>query len=217
MPAINANVAGRCLLTLLAVFGFATTCLCAEPATRPAAIDQSSPKAAAIAFWNAIDQGDAATARQLCIADKAHSDFVDSFAAMCGGWRRMSDTRIRKFKGTEELHTPAHKAVKRSGEFEAQIAGDEAVVVVPDQRERGTLTVRKEGKWFLDLNRSTPSSDIREVTAFYRAIGAAANQVAEETEQGKYTSAAEVELAFRAAVGKVIPKGAADQPATRPQ
>ena len=204
MRNLQGNLAFLCLAILAFwTFGFALpTTQAAIPTTAPTTIDQSSPKAAMHSFWAAIDQGDAEAAKQVCVAGESQSNWVDGFATMCDGWRKMNDARVRRFGQTgPDHHTPGYTAVALADKFTAQQQGDTATLILAGHPNQGTIAVRKDGKWYLDLNRSL-GGDIAATTVRHQAIASAAREIAANIDAGQYAADADVETAFRAALAK---------------
>lgn len=180
-----------------------------------ASIDQSSPRAAMRSFWNAIDQGDARAARQVCLAGRTQSAWIDAFAAMCGGWRKLNDARVRKFGDEGTVHqTPAYTSLALADKMVVQENNGQATLVMPGHPELATFVVKNQGKWFLDMNRSM-GGDPAATTKIYQSIAAAANAVAASADAGKYATDDAAESAFKNAIAERLnlPQHPVTQPA----
>ena len=207
----------RCATSILwmMIAACASTDTAAASPSAPPVADQSSPKAAMISFWSALDRGDAETAKHLCVAGESQTAWIDGFASMCGEWRKMYAAREQKFgKHGAEHHTPAYSALAIAEKTVERVIDGETMLVMPDHPEHATIVVQKDGKWLLDMNRSM-GGDLAATTNAHQMIAAAARKVAADTDAGKYASEAEAESAFKNALAQKLnlPQKPATQPA----
>jgi hypothetical protein len=127
----------------------------------------------------------------------------------------MNDAVMRKF-GRPLAPTPGYTALALVDQSTAQLKGDSALLVRPGQKDQGTIAIRKDGKWYLDLNHSL-GGDLAASTKLHQAIASAAREVATNTDAARYAKIADVEAAFRAALGtRVAPAGHAGSATSRP-
>jgi hypothetical protein len=190
--------------------------------SRGADPDQSSPKAAALSLWAAIDRGDAEAAKKLCVfSNDDQPKWVEGFAAMCDGFHKMHDAAVKRFGIEAEKqftpNSPAHYAAATLEKSEVTEDGDEAKVIPPGAPAgSGVIVRRKDGKWRVVLTEGLKGQDIVRSVEVFQAMGRSGREVASAIDAGKYADAKAAEQGLRDLVkkymapttaGKVVPDG----------
>lgn len=182
---------------------------------RAAEADQSSPKATMHAFWSAIDAGDAAAAEKLSVgAGDAEKRWIEAYAGMCDGFKRLHDAAVKRFGKDAERQfmsrSPAYFAAGNWERSEEREQGGSTQLVRPGGRDtefiNGITLVQKDGKWVVSLSGAAakPSTMVAK-TSTYQTLATSMRQVAADIDAGRFATAAEAQQAQRDAMRKLRP------------
>jgi len=167
----------------------------------------SNPRAAAITFIVALENGDAATARKAASAGGLEWDLVDAMADATSGMRKLRAAAVNRFgKDADRIidpRTPLNVSAKLK---DADVAGDEhSATVTPKDGQNVIHLKHDEEGWKVDVGTLTRGQDITNVIPTFHSVGKAAATVGKEIDEGKYNSVAEVQAALdRAAMAELI-------------
>ena len=165
--------------------------------------DLTNPKAAAISFITALENGDAATARKAATAGGIEWDLVDAMADATSGMRTLRSAAVKRFgRDADRIidpRTPLNVSEKLK---DADVAGDEHSATVTPKDGQNVIHLKHDDEgWKVDVGTLTRGQDITDVIPTFHAVGKAAATVGKEIDEGKYKSVAEVQAALdRAAV-----------------
>lgn len=172
--------------------------------------DQSSPKAAALSLWAAIDRGDADAAKKLCVfSNDDQPKWVEGFAAMCDGFHKMHDSAVKRFGVDAEKqftpNSPAHYAAATLEKSEVTQDGDDAKVIPPGAPAgSGVIVRRNDGKWKVVLTEALKGQDVTRSVGLFQAMARSGREVASAIDAGKYADAKAAEQGMRDLVKKYM-------------
>jgi hypothetical protein len=192
--------------------------------SQAADVDNSDPKAVALAFAKAIENGDAATARQLVVGTDQEKQFVDSTVAFIGARKKLKDSAVKAFADkAADLADLRGNMSDQIPNMDVQIDGDNATLIPPKSQPDGKpfpLT-KIDGKWKVKLSAllsesSTQPSEssqqnLAEIQSTLNTWTTSINELATEIDQGKYKTADDAKAALAAKA-----QAAATRPTTAP-
>jgi len=152
--------------------------------------DLSTPKAAAMTFGRALEQGDAAAALAAADAGGTERDLVEAMAQSSSGMKRLLAAAHAKFgddaKRLEMLHSPTD-IVKTLRDADVAEDADRATVTSKDGHDSLQLH-RRDGEWKVDIGALIRGQDVSHAIPVFHAAGVATNKVADDIESGKCAS-----------------------------
>ncbi len=188
------------------------------------AADADDAKASALAFAKAIENGDAATARQLVVGTEQEKQFVDSTVAFIEARKKLKDAAIKKFADkAADLADLRGNMSDQIPDMDVQMDGDNATLMPSKSQPDGKpfpLT-KVDGKWKVKLSALLAESstqpteptdqNLAEIQSTLNTWTTSINQLSDEIDQGKYKTADEAKAALAAKA-----QAAATQPTTAP-
>jgi hypothetical protein len=175
---------GRWLL-LLAGALFAVAC-----ERKPAGPDLSTPKAAALTFTQALENGDLPTARAASNASGDEGELLEAMAESASGMIRLTSAAGARLGDEARKLAEQHAAIgmtKMIAQGTVDQQGDRATVSTREKAGQMQLQ-RSDGRWRVDVGALTRGRDVSQVVIFLRAAGLAARQVADDIDAGRLTS-----------------------------
>ncbi len=169
------------VLTLMLLAG------CEKPKSGP---DLSTPKAAAITFTRALEQGDTTTALAAANAGGIERDLVEAMAESSSGLKILEKAANAKFgddaKRMNTLRGPSN-IVSLLMDADVDENGDRAKVVSKNGQD--SLQLQKtNGQWKVDIGALVRGQDISHAVPMFVAAGQATRKVADDINSGKCTT-----------------------------
>lgn len=177
-------------------------------AARGAEPDLSTPKAAALAFVQALANGDAAAAKAVATADDRGGQMVDAMAELVKAMKALKAAAVAKWPGegqniVEEDIGENLLRHFRDERAQAKVEGETATFGTEDETQPLKLR-RLDGKWKVDLAAMGDQQDIAEALPLIRAMAKAAPQVAADITAGKYKSVDDARAALDARMTSAV-------------
>jgi len=196
----------RYLCLIVLVIGIVLPPGCKKAPTGP---DLSNPKAAAITFAKAMEEGDVETAKNSAIAGGMEVDLVVSMTKATAALRKLGAACRAKFGDS------ANVMLKETGAIDASVAlvnanvefdGEESATVTPTDGKVAVPVRLVEGNWKVDIGALVKGDDITNSVPLLSTVADAASQLTPDVEAGKYKSPEEVKLAMQAKMFELIGK-----------
>lgn len=189
--------------------------VCTMAAGSVRAADQASPKAAALAFGNALLAGDDKGVREASTGSEADYKTVGALGTMVSAMKKMSDAAAAKF-GKDNAISKNAKDMDVAAELEkseVKEEGDKATITNKTKDEKNPMKlVKKDGKWFVDLA-SLPKDGMDMVVKMSGPMSKAATEVAGEIKADKYKTADEAMQAMNMKMLAAMTQSAPQPPA----
>jgi hypothetical protein len=172
---------------------------------RAADIDQSTPKAAALAFAKAMEAGDANTANQIAVGTDQDKQVLAAMMDFTHSVKTLRESAVKKFGDKADEVTGGGMNVdsaKAMEDTETKEDGDTATVVAT-KPQPSTMHLKKiDGKWKVDLTETLkgaagPGQDISQFQAMLKGWSAAITETASEIDDGKYPAPADASAALQ--------------------
>ena len=158
--------------------------------------DLSGVRSAALAWINAMWQGDAAAAHRVLVEDEAQRKLVARLATFNASLRHLEAVAVERFgaQGVRISGYPAQTPESVAASLEVELDGDEATARQAEATEPVRLR-RVNGTWRVDL--SDHVRLLARVAPASERAAAVAREVAAEIAAGKFASAEEARVEFR--------------------
>jgi hypothetical protein len=190
---------------LLGVFLIAEGCK-----KKPAGPDLTNPKAAAITFAKAMEDGDVETAKNSSIAGGMEVDLVEAMTKATASLRKLGQACRDKYGDAATV------MMKETGSMDASVAlanaavdfdGEEAATVTPTEGKVVVPVRLVEGNWKVDIGALVKGDDITNSIPLLNTVAAAAAQVTPDVLSGKYKTPDEVKAALQKKMIELIGRG----------
>jgi hypothetical protein len=175
---------------------------------KPAGPDLSTPKAAAVTFTRALENGDLVTARAASNASGYEGELLEAMAESASGMSRLTTVAGARLGDEAKKLTEQHASIsmaKMVADGTVDQQGERATVSTKEKSGRMQL-MRSDGRWLVDVGALTRGQDVSQVVIFLRAAGLAARQVADDIDAGRLTSLAAAQEAMVIHVAANLPR-----------
>jgi hypothetical protein len=213
----------RLTLPLLALCAF----LVAPVALAQEKTDASTPKAAAVAFFKAMERGDVAAAKSMATGSDKQLGVLDVMVPLVQGFKQLERSAVKKW-GDDGRKTLIQQSGSSGGlDFDEQVKnakeevnGDVATITPPDAKDtkKDPIKLKKVGAaWKLDMA-AISADGIDDPTNRLRMTSMAdiARQTATEIDAGQYPDAAAAKKAMGEKIKEMVKRTekapAGDQP-----
>jgi hypothetical protein len=148
--------------------------------------DLTNPKAAALTFTRALENGDIATAQLASNAGGIEVDLIEAMAQSAMGIKQLHAAATTKFgdQANKILQTQSLSVTKNLANADVDPGETRAIVRSRDGRDVIALQKTEDG-WKVDVGALIKGKDVTNVVPFFRAAGVAARSVADDITAGK--------------------------------
>ncbi len=163
--------------------------------------DVDDVKAAALAFAKALENGDAAAAKDACVGTEKELAMVDGVVNVMGAMKKMGKAATDKFGDAgkaliQDQGNPGEQMAKELENANIKVDGDTATVTGKGEKEEPLKMKKVGGKWKLDLSAMPGKEDMEKASGMFAGMAKAANETAADISAGKYKTVDEAKEAF---------------------